>query len=379
MNIFYLIAYTTIGELHMIVNITDIKKIIKKLLLLILSIILICLGFKLAIFYMPFIIAFALYLLIEPIIRFFMTKFKLKRKTSSLLILFFVLAIIIGLIAWGIITVISESSNLLNNLNEYVNIIQTFVQEKTSNMDFSKIQLSPELNEILKNSTDDLLVHISEIVKQFFTGLLNKLTSLPTVGFYIVITIMSLYFISTDKIYMIDQLEHHLPRSWVRKIAIHVHGIAESLGGYLKAQAILILVSFVISLVGLYIYSFVGFDIKYPLLAALAIGFVDALPILGSGTVMIPWAIIVACKGNLNLGIAILILWLIMTVVRQIIEPKVVSGKIGIHPIFTLVAMYTGFRFCGVLGLFVGPIILIILKNIFENRIDKGLIKSIIE
>lgn len=367
------------GDLHMIMNVTDIKRIIKKISILILSLILICLGFKLAIFYMPFLIAFVLYLLIEPVIRFCMNKLNLKRKTSALLILIIVLAVIIGLLVWGIMTIISESSNLLKNLNEYVNIIHSFIQDKTSSFNFSKIQLSTELNEILNNSTDDLLIHISEMVKDFLTGLLNKLTSLPTVGFYIVITIMSLYFISTDKIYMIDQLEHHFPRRWVKQFAIHVHGIAESLGAYLKAQAILILVSFLISLVGLYIYSLVGFDIKYPLLAALGIGFIDALPILGSGTVMIPWAIIAACKGNLNLGIAILILWLIMTVVRQIIEPKIVSGQIGIHPIFTLVAMYTGFKFCGVLGLFVGPIILIVLKNIFESRIDKGLVKSIIE
>ena len=363
----------------MIVNVTDLKKIIKKILILAISVVLILLGFKLAIFYMPFVIAFVLYLLLEPVIRFGMNKLNLKRKTSALLILIFVLAIIVGLLAWGIITLISEASNLLSNLNEYVNIIQTFIQDKTSKFDFNKIELSKELNEILNNSTENLLTYISIVVKNFLTGILNKLTSLPTIGFYIVITVISLYFISTDKIYMIDQLEHHLPRSWVRKIASHVNGIAKSLGCYLKAQAILIVVSFIISLIGLYIYSLVGFDIKYPLLAALGIAFVDALPILGSGTVMIPWAVIAACKGNINLAIAILILWLIMTVVRQIIEPKIVSGQIGIHPIFTLVSMYTGFKFCGVMGLFVGPIILIILKNIFENRIDKGLVKSIIE
>ena len=260
-----------------------------------------------------------------------------------------------------------------------MNIIQNFVNEKTTKFDFSKVQLSQELKSILNRSSHDLISHISEIVKNFLTGVLTKLTSLPTIGFYIVITIMSLYFISTDKIYMIDQLEHHLPRTWVRSIATHVNGIAKSLGGYLKAQAILILVSFIISLIGLYIYSWVGFNIKYPLLAALGIGFIDALPILGSGTVMVPWAIISACKGDLTLGIAILVLWLIMSVIRQIIEPKIVSGQLGVHPIFTLVAMYTGFKFCGVLGLFVGPIILIVLKNIFENRIDKGLVKSIIE
>ena len=107
------------------------------------------------------------------------------------------------------------------------------------------------------------------------------------------------------------------------------------------------------------------------------IGFVDALPILGSGTVMIPWAIIAALNGDLNLGIAIIIIYTIMLIVRQLVEPRIVSKKIGIHPIFTLIAMYTGFKFIGILGLFLGPIILIILKDIFSVSIENGIIKSI--
>ena len=355
------------------------KKVIKKILIFIISIISFFVALKLAVFYMPFIVAFALYLLIEPIIKFFMKKFKLKRKTSSLLILTIVITIIVGLIMWGIATIISEASNLLKNLNEYINIISEFIKDKTSKFDLNKLQLSEELRNIFESSTQDLLVHASEIVKNFFSGVLAKLTSIPTMAFYALITITSLYFISTDKIYMIDQLEHHLPEPWVKKIYKHVKGIAGSLGGYLKAEAILVLISFVITLIGLVIYSLVGFNIKYPLIISICIGFIDALPILGSGAVMIPWAIIEACKGDIKLGLAILFLWLVITVVRQVLEPKIVGGQIGIHPIFTIIAMYTGVKCCGVIGLFVGPIILIILKNIFEGIIDKGLVKSIVE
>ena len=82
---------------------------------------------------------------------------------------------------------------------------------------------------------------------------------------------------------------------------------------------------------------------------ALFIGFVDALPILGSGTVMIPWAIISGINGDINLGIAIIVLLIIMSVVRQVLEPKLVSKNIGVHPIFTLIAMYTGFKAIGIL------------------------------
>ncbi len=122
-----------------------------------------------------------------------------------------------------------------------------------------------------------------------------------------------------------------------------------------------------------------GLNIKYPLLAALGIGFVDALPILGSGTAMIPWAVISAISGDINLALAIIVLWIIMSVVRQMLEPRVVSKHIGIHPIFTLIAMYTGFKAIGVLGMFIGPIALIILKNIFANIIDKGVGKAIFD
>ena len=103
----------------------------------------------------------------------------------------------------------------------------------------------------------------------------------------------------------------------------------------------------------------------------------DALPILGSGSVMVPWAIISGLSGDLTLAISVLTLWIIMSLVRQFIEPKIVSGNIGIHPIFTIAAMYTGFKFMGVVGMFVGPIVLIILKNVFSKSLDEGIVKKI--
>ena len=139
------------------------------------------------------------------------------------------------------------------------------------------------------------------------------------------------------------------------------------------------MVSFVISLIGLYIFKIIGLNIEYPLIAALGIGFVDALPIFGSGTVMLPWAVIIAFNGDYTLSICILVLWIVMSCVRQLIEPKIVSKQIGIHPIFTLIAMYTGFKFIGVMGMLVGPILLIVLKDIFAGLIDKGVMKAIFE
>ncbi len=190
---------------------------------------------------------------------------------------------------------------------------------------------------------------------------------------------MALYLICVDKVYILDQIEHHFPKKWVFRLGKHIRELIKTLGGYLKAEATLILISFVISLIGLYILKFANFNIEYPLLMALFIGFVDALPILGSGTVMVPWAIISALNGDLKLGIAIIVLFAIMSTVRQFLEPRLVSKHIGTHPIFTLIAMYTGFKFLGIIGMLVGPIVLIIIKNVFATLIDGGVVKTIFD
>lgn len=355
------------------------SKVVKRLLLLLLSVVGVYLSFKLAVFYVPFLIAFVLSLMIEPAIRYLMRKTKLKRKTSAIIIFVLVFAIIAGLLIWGITTLIGEASNLLQGLNQYLDKAYDFINQLFQNFDFSKFKLTEQFGKLIQDASSDFLANISVWLKGILNNLINLISQVPTIAIYFVVTLLSLYFICTDKIYMLDQVEHHLPETWVKKMAVHIREITKTLGGYLKAQAMLILISFFISLIGLYLFKFMGFPIHYPLMIALGIGFVDALPILGSGTAMIPWAIIAALDGNLRLGIAIVILWAVMSIVRQFLEPRIVSGQIGIHPIFTLIAMYTGFRFMGIMGMLIGPILLIILKNIFATLIDKGILKSIFD
>lgn len=363
----------------MIIDMNYWSKVFRKIFILVISIIGIYLGFKFAFFYLPFLIAFVLSLLLEPIIRLLMKKCKMKRKLASIVVFIVSLSVIIGFIIWGVTTLVSEAFNLLNGLNDYIEKISNIFQNIISKIDFSRIKLPSEVVQTIQNSATNFLGTLGDYAKVLLTNILNFITSIPKVGIYVVITFLALYFICTDKIYMLDQLEHHFPEIWVKKIIKHIREITKSLGCYLKAEAILVLISFIISLVGLYIFKIIGLNVQYPLITALGIGFVDALPIFGSGTVMVPWAIITACNGDIQLAIAILCLWIIMSIIRQIIEPRIVSGQIGIHPIFTLIAMYTGYKFIGIMGMLIGPIILIILKNIFGTLIDKGVMKSIFE
>ncbi len=336
-------------------------------------------ALKLSVFYLPFLIAFIIYLMMEPAIKWIMRKTNATRKTSSIIIFLLVSLIILGGLTWAIFTLFSEASNLLQELNTYIEKAYALFQNLLQNADFGKIKLPDEIQTILQNSTGDILGTVSQWIRNFLNGLIDVVTSIPTIAIYFSITVIALYFICVDKIYILDQIEHHLPKTWVMRVGKHLRDLTKTLGGYLKAEATLVFVSFIISLIGLYILKFTGFAIEFPLLIAIGIGFVDALPILGSGTVMIPWAIICAINGDLRLGIAIIILFIIMSIVRQFLEPRIVSKNIGVHPLFTLIAMYTGFRFLGILGMLIGPIIFIILKNIFATFIDGGVMKTIFD
>ena len=293
---------------------------------------------------------------------------------SSIIIFVLVFSIIIGSVTWGIVSLISESTNLLQTLNLYIDKAYTQIQETIGKISISRVSISNDVTNLMQDASKEVLFKISTWITGFLTKLMSVITSIPTIAIYVVITILSVYFVCTDRIYILDFMEHHMPRKWVQKIGVHIREITIKLGGYLKAEAILILVSFIISLVGLYIFKFVGMNVKYPLLIALGIGFVDALPILGSGSVMAPWAVMEALNGDIQLGVAIIVLWIIMSIVRQFLEPKIVSGKIGIHPIFTLIAMYTGFKVIGVMGMLVGPIVLIILKSVFASILEEGIV-----
>lgn len=363
----------------MIIDMAYWTRVGKRIIYLILSLILVVAIFKISIFYLPFLIAFIIYLLIEPAIKFLMNKFNIHRKTSSILIFFTVFAVIGGLLAWGISTLISEGTNLLQGLNNYIDKLYGVVENISNSPEIARISIPPQVKSVFENSINDFIGNLSIWLRNVLTKFLDFISQIPRIAIYFVISIIALYFLCVDKIYILDQIEHHLPRAWVKKGINHIKAISKSLGAYLKAEAILVLVSLGISVAGLYLFKIFGFNIKYPLTIALGIGIVDALPILGSGTIMIPWAIFSGINGDMKLGIGIVVLWIIMSVVRQIIEPKIVSNQIGIHPIFTLIAMYTGFKLLGVFGTFIGPIILIILKNIYSATLDKGVAKAIFE
>ena len=154
-----------------------ITKLLKKTIYGALIVLAIYISYTLSIFYMPFIIAFIISLMMEPIIRFFMKKTNFTRKASSIILFVIVFGIIIGLIAWGTVTLISESTNLLQTLNTYIEKASSQMQNLFNKLGTSNIKFSDNILELAQNSSKELLDKVSKWLTGFLTNLLNSLIS----------------------------------------------------------------------------------------------------------------------------------------------------------------------------------------------------------
>ena len=193
--------------------------VIKRIFLVLLAIILTIIAFKLAIFYMPFLIAFIISLIIEPLIKKLMKKFKITRRLSSIIVFVITFGIIIGLLSWVIATIISESSNLLSDFNNYYDNIYFQAQKILEKFNSVKLKFSKEIIDIIEKNSLTILDNISKYFQNFFIGIVNGIKLIPCMMIYVGVTILALYFICTDKIYMLDELEHHLPEKWMKELS----------------------------------------------------------------------------------------------------------------------------------------------------------------
>ena len=149
------------------------------------------------------------------------------------------------------------------------------------------------------------------------------------------------------------------------------------LGSYIRAQIILMTICFFELLISFNILSFLKFNLQYPLIFSIVICIIDALPILGAGAVLLPWSLISFVTGDINLGLALLVIYFLVLSVRQMLEPKLISQNLGVHPLVTLISMYSGFKFFGVIGFLIGPVVMIILKNVFSRELEIGFFREI--
>ena len=194
----------------------------------------------------------------------------------------------------------------------------------------------------------------------------SLLAALPDVGLFLVTTVLAVYFTSFSYPAILAFLKRQLPRSWQAKCRDAARCFRTTILKWLRAEALLILTTFVILLTG---FLWMGLD--YALLAAAFTSLVDALPVLGTGTVLIPWALGCLALGDTGRGLSLLALYAVGLLVHTLLEPRLLAGQADLPPITALLAMYLGFHFMGVGGMVLMPVCLLLLKQ-FQ---DAGVVK----
>ncbi|MBQ9279745.1 MAG: sporulation integral membrane protein YtvI [Clostridia bacterium] len=343
------------------------------------TLILVFFVFRFAIFFMPFLIAGVLALIIEPLIKFCMNKLKLSRRVSSFIVVSITIVLLIFLVIWGGSRLVAELMKFTSNIAPAITAATEFI-DRVSNAAKGQFEgVSDQVISSLQNSVIDFIGQLGTYVGALASSALKVILSLPTVLVNVIITILALIFFTKDRIYVIDLLEYHFPKTWINNSLKVLKEVGSSIGGYIKVYLKIMVVTFAELFLAFNIFNWIGLDVPYPFALALLISFVDILPILGVGTVLNPWALCMLIVGNYKFAIALFITYIIIFCVRQFLEPKLVSNQFGIHPIITLMAMYAGFRFMGITGLIAGPIILMVLRCIFAPQIEKGLFKEIFD
>ena len=347
------------------------------ILYIVLVLIVVYLLFKLGIFLFPFTLALFFSILTQPFSRFLQKKLKFSQKIATIVSIVLFLVIFLAFISLSALRLSGEIYKLSINLNKYSKDFQS-LWNHTIDRVYSLLGYFPEgFDEQVKSSINGFIKMGTSKLGSFINSLINFITSIPTIILYICITILSTFFISLDKKKIMTFLEQQFPETWINKVYNIKREMFNVLGSYIRAQIILMTICFFELLISFNILSFLKFNLPYPLIFSIIICIIDALPILGAGAVLLPWSLISFATGDIKLGLALLGIYFLVLSVRQMLEPKLISQNLGVHPLVTLISMYSGFKFFGVIGFLIGPVVMIILKNVFSRELEIGFFREI--
>ena len=337
---------------------------------------------------LPFLFAFIIAHVINKPVSAIAGKLKMKRSFVGLIFVILMLVIIAAvffLIGIELFQKISDFYNYvalqLQNITALINSLKLWILDLTAFLPASVRTLLHEnvtlfFDNIIQNgfkniSIDTSMINWSELLSkggQMISGTVGKI---PSAIISFIVFVISIVFISTDYDKIMNFFSNQLESRHLQKLTQGWRLGVSSLKKMFKAYGLIILITTFELTVGFYILKFIGvLDMPYILFVAFAIAIIDIIPVLGTGTVLIPWGVVSFIMGNIGLGIGVLVLYIIILVVRQIIEPKLVAGQVGLPSIVTIIAMYVGSKTIGVLGFFILPFVVILLK-VFS---DEGII-----
>lgn len=318
-------------------------------------------------FFMPFIFALILAVLFEPIVLFVQDRTKLKRNWSVVTVLTTFFTIVFGLLYMIASKLFKEGMALLKGLPSK---IEDVVTGQGVINDFYT-SFSTENQQYIKDSIITLVGKATEFLSSTAGNAFNVVMTFPVYFIAFIVFMVGVYIISMElPTLRVSFLKYFEKGQSQKKIEIVIDKLKIAIVGFLSAQLVFSTLTFIICLIGLKII-----DIQYVLVFSLLIVVVDLLPILGTGSVLVPWAIYLFINGEMFQGVGLIILFLFITIFRRIIEPKLLGNSLGLKPLITLVSMYVGFEVIGIMGMILGPTLIIVIQALEEAELLKFRIK----
>ena len=335
----------------------------------------------------PFIVAFILAALFQKPVNFLSRKTPINRSVSSTVCVLLVVGLIVLLFSFlgmGVADKIKSFYDYvmarLQNIPELLTDIKVWLLDLVGHLpgaigDRISGNISEFFDDIIKNGFENFSIGSigldwSSLISKGGGFLKNTVTSIPSVAIGCVVSLIACAFMTADydriKNFFLTQLSEHNSKRMTDGYRL----ATGTLKKMLKAYSLIIIITTCELMLGFYILKMLKiFDSSYIPLIAFVIALIDIIPVLGTGTVLIPWAVYSLISGKISMGIGLLIIYVIILVIRQILEPRLVAGQVGLPPIVTIIAMYIGTKTLGVLGFFILPFGVILIKELNDHGI----------
>lgn len=306
---------------------------------------------------LPFFFAWIIALIIKPFVNLF-ERLHINKRIAVILSMLLVLFVLSGVVYFVSKAAVGEIRTFAQMLGDTRDGIPMFVWDVVN-------ALPKGFQNVIMEFIESSDINFSELVLPAITSALPKLGGaagkLPSIFIFTVVFLMAIYFISYDEKGLRQELKKFISPTIIEHMRKIRKVIGTAFGGYVKAQLIIMWVVFTILLMG-----FVILDVKLALLLAFVISLLDAIPVLGTGMILNPMAVVYLIQGDYVRAVGFVCMYVIVLLVRNFIEPRVLSGQLGIHPIITLVSMYAGLKLIGVIGMIIGPLTALVVINFIK-------------
>ena len=315
---------------------------------------------------LPFVAAWLIALLLRPVVARTVEKTKWSRKGAGIFV-FFLIMILLGSIIFLLFRrVYTELRSLNIYIGENYEDIAAKVADLIKNItEKFRIDGSPDSAYIYNMLVDTVRSSLADLTAKITDNVGDILGGLPYFFFTLIIFLMASYYFCSDFDKINNALVSRVPKrimpSWKN---VQKKVLAAALK-YVKAYVILFLITFVALMI-----AFIIVGEKYATLLAAVIALLDILPVIGVGTILIPWVIVLFALGKVKKAIVLTIVCAVVMIGRQILEPHIVGTQLGVHPLLTLVSVFAGYKLFGLLGFIIGPIAVVVIKNLLELVIN---------